>query len=56
MFRSRNWIDQRNWNKPLFGENLVFVDRRVNVIVQQPLVYGGVIFAARVKAGSAHFE
>jgi len=27
-----------------------------NVIVQQPLVSSGVVFAACVKAGDAHFE
>ena len=69
-FRNRNLIGWKNWHKSLFGENLqiwfglvdhcVGSGRRrsiyVNVIVQQPLVSGGVVFAACVKAGGTHSE
>jgi len=63
--RNRNLIDWRNWNKSLFDENLlnllwliavlaVDLAKYANAIVQQPLVSGGVVFAACViKAGDA---
>jgi len=63
--RNRNLIDWRNWNKSLYGENLLnlfllIALLAVDVAALRPqyanvIVSGGVVFAACVKAGGAHF-